>query len=92
MKNVFEILQGIFGFIKYWKKLIEDSTREYHGRYENLCYYYHAMKDVLVFPCEPFASLWEEFHPITQFLSALEDQFVENGSVCKEYNEDDFIG
>jgi hypothetical protein len=51
------------------------------------------MKDALVLQVQPLPSLCDGFWPVTRFAAALEDQFVEDGSVCKEYDEDDhFIG
>jgi hypothetical protein len=51
MRNLNEIVKGIFGFIKYRKKLSnEDSMGEYRRCYEHLCYYWRAVKDALVLP------------------------------------------
>jgi hypothetical protein len=48
---------------------------------------------MLVLPVEPLALLQDGFWPITRFTLDLEDQFIEDGSVCKEYDENDhFIG
>jgi hypothetical protein len=94
MRNVDEIVKGIFGFIKYWEKLSEeDSTGEYHRRYEHLCYYWHDVKDPLVLLVQTLPSLRDGFWPVTQFASAPEDVFLEDGSVREEYDEDDhFVG
>ena len=43
------------------------------------------MKDALVLPIQPISSLRDGFWPV----SAVEDEFIEDGSVCKEYDEDD---
>jgi hypothetical protein len=47
------------------------------------------MMDALVLPVEAVALLRDELWPVTQFGSALEDQFLEDGNVWKEHNEDD---
>jgi hypothetical protein len=94
MKNLKEILRGISGFIKYWKKLSnEDSTGEYRRRYKHLWYYWLAVKDALVLPIQPISSLRDGFWPISRIASTIEDVFIEDGNVCKEYDEDDhFVG
>jgi hypothetical protein len=94
MKNLDEIVKDISKFIKYWEKLSdEDSTREFHRRYEHLCYYWRVVKDALFLSVELVALFWDGFWLIMRFASTLEDQFVEDGNVCKEYDEDDhFIG
>jgi hypothetical protein len=90
MKNLDGIVRGISRFIKCWEKLSnEDSTKEYHRRYEHLCYYWHAMKDALILPIQTFSLLWNGFWQKSRFVSTLKDQFVEDGTVRKEYNEDD---
>jgi hypothetical protein len=80
--------------MKYWEKLSnEDSTREYQRRYENLWYYWHAVKDVLDLPTQPLPSLQDEFWPESWIASIHEDEFIEDGNVRKEYDEDDhFVG
>jgi hypothetical protein len=51
------------------------------------------MMDALVLPVEAVALLRDELWPVTQFGSALEDQFLDDGNVWKEHNEDDhFVG
>jgi hypothetical protein len=35
--------------------------------------------------------LRDGFWPITQFASILEDQIIEDGSVCEEFDKDDFF-
>jgi hypothetical protein len=94
MRNVDEIVKGISGFIKYWEKLSEeDSTGEYRRCYEHLCYYWHDVKDALVLPVQTLSSLRDEFWPVTRFVTAPEDVFLEDGSVREEYDEDDhFVG
>jgi hypothetical protein len=94
MKNLEEILRGISGFMKYWEKLSnEDSTGEYRRRYEHLWYYWRAVKDALVLSIQPLPSLQDGFWPISQIASAPEDEFIEDGNVHKEYDEDDhFVG
>jgi hypothetical protein len=58
-----------------------------------LCYYWHDIKDALVLPVQTLSSLRDGFWPVTQFASALEDVFLEDGSIHKEYDEDDhFVG
>lgn len=47
--------------------------------------------DALVLPVEVVALLRDELQPITQFGSVLEDQFLEDGSIWKEHNEDDYF-
>jgi hypothetical protein len=74
LKNLDEILKGIFGFIKYWEKLSnEDSTRKYRRHYKQLHYYWRIRKDALVLLVEPLASLQDGFWPTTQFALGLED-------------------
>jgi hypothetical protein len=94
MKNLEEVLRGITRFMKYWENLSnEDSTGEYRRRYEHLWYYWRAVKDALVLPIQSIPLLRDGFWPISQIASSVEDQFMEDGSVRKEYNEDDhFIG
>jgi hypothetical protein len=94
MRNLNEVLKGISRFILYWEKLSdEDSKGKYHRRNENLCYYWRAVKDVLLLLIETMAMLCDGFWPIMQFALASEDQFVEDGSIQKKYNEDDhFVG
>ena len=66
---------------------------KYHRRYEHLYHYWHFVKDALLRPIEVVALLSDGFWPIMWFASTLEVQFVEDGSVCKEYNKDDhFVG
>ena len=61
--------------------------------YEHLSYYWHVVKDALVLLVELLASLQDGLWAITQFASGLEDQIIEDGSVCEEYNLDDhFVG
>jgi hypothetical protein len=51
------------------------------------------MNDALVLPIQPLPLLWNGFQLVTQFSSVLEDQFIEDGSICIQYNEDDhFVG
>jgi hypothetical protein len=94
MKNLEEISRGISGFMKYWEKLSnEDSTRDYRRRYEHLWYYWLAVKDALVLPIQPIPSLQDGFRPVSRIASIVEDEFIEDGSVHKEYDEDDhFVG
>jgi hypothetical protein len=94
MRNLEEILRGISGFMKYWEKLSnEDSTGEYRRRYEHLWYYWRAVKDALDLPIQPLPSLRDGFWPLSRIASALEDEFIEDGNVREEYNEDDhFVG
>jgi hypothetical protein len=40
---------------------------------------------------ETVAMLRDGFWPITQFASILEDQIIEDGSVCEEFDKDDFF-
>jgi hypothetical protein len=68
-----------------------DSTGEYRRDYEYLCYYWRTVKDALVLPVQPLSSLRDGFWLVTWFTSALEDQFVEDNSVCEEYDEDDYF-
>jgi hypothetical protein len=92
MKNLEEISRGVSGFMKYWEKLSnEDSTWEYRRRYEHLWYYWRAVKDVLDLPIQPLPSLWDGFWPESRIASILEDEFIEDGNVRKEYNEDDYF-
>jgi hypothetical protein len=92
MKNVDEILQGISGFMKFWKKFLnEDITGEYRRCYKHLWYYWRVVKDALVLPIQPIPLL--RFWPETRIASAIDDQFIEDGSVREEYEEDDqFLG
>jgi hypothetical protein len=94
MKNLEEILRGISGFMKYWEKLSnEDSTREYQRHYEHLWYYWYAVKDALVLSIQPLSSLRDGFWLVSWIASAPEDEFIEDGNVRKECNEDDhFVG
>jgi hypothetical protein len=94
MKNLEELSRGISGFMKYWGKLSnEDSTGEYRRRYEHLWYYWRAMKDALVLPIQPILSLRNGFWPVSRIASVVEDEFIEDGNVRKEYEEDDhFVG
>jgi hypothetical protein len=42
---------------------------------------------------QPISLLGDGFRPISQIATAIEDQFIEDGTVCKEYDEDDhFVG
>jgi hypothetical protein len=51
------------------------------------------VKDALVVPIQPMPLLRDGFWLVTQFASILEDWFIEDGSVCKEHDEDDhFVG
>jgi hypothetical protein len=94
MRNLEEILRGISRFMKYWEKLSdEDSTGEYRRHYEHLWYYWRAVKDALDFPIQPLPSLRDGFWPLSRIASAPEDEFIEDGNVREEYDEDDhFVG
>ena len=94
MKNLEKISRGISGFMKYWKKLSnEDFTGEYRRHYKNLWYYWHVVKDVLDLPIQLLLSLQDGFWLESRIASVHEDEFIEDGNVCKEYNEDDhFVG
>jgi hypothetical protein len=71
----------------------EDCTGEYRRCYEHFWYYWSALKDALVLPIQPIPLLRDGFWPETRIASTIEDQFSEDGSVCKQYDEDDiFVG
>jgi hypothetical protein len=51
------------------------------------------VKDALDLPIQPLPSLRDGFWPLSRIASALEDEFIEDGNVCEEYDEDDhFVG
>ena len=51
------------------------------------------MKDDLVLAVQLVPLRFDGFQLVTQFALVLEDQFVEESSICKEYDEDDqYVG
>jgi hypothetical protein len=65
----------------------------YQRRYKHLWYYWRAMKDALVLSIQPMPLLRDGFWPISRIVSTTKDEFIEDGSVRIEYDEDDrFIG
>ena len=62
---------------------------EYYRHDDHLCYYWHILKDALVFSIEPLVFHWNRFWLITQSASTLEGKFIEDASICNEYDEDD---
>jgi hypothetical protein len=71
----------------------EDSTGKYRRCYEHLCYYWRAVKDAVVLSILPTLSLQDGFWPVSRYAPALEDQFIADGTVREEYDEDDhFVG
>ena len=65
--------------------------REYRRRYEHLWYYWRAVKDAFVLSIQSMPLLRDGFWPISRIVSATENQFIEDGSICKEYDEDDYF-
>jgi hypothetical protein len=58
-----------------------------------LWYYWRAVKDALDLPIHPLSSLRDGFWPLSRIVSAPEDEFIEDGNVLEEYDEDDhFVG
>ena len=94
MRNVQDIFNGISGFVKYRENLCnEDITREFRRRYEHLVHYWHVVKEALHEPIEPSAFLRDAFCLSMEIEATVDDQYVEDGGIRKEFADDEaFVG
>ena len=94
MRNLEDIKRGLQGFINHWNKSSEeDSTGEYHRRYEPLSYYWQCVMVALDASTRFDETLKDGFWPTIRVAPSFEDEFTKTDNVWEEYDEDEhFVG
>jgi hypothetical protein len=94
MKNFDEVAKGLGGFVNLKDTMAnEDVSGEFRRRNEPLSYYWREARLALALHISITGTLRNGFWPSSRFGPALEDEFLDDGTVHEEYAEDaPFVG
>jgi hypothetical protein len=94
MRNFDEITKGLSGFVNLWDTMTnEDIFGEFRRRNELLSYYWRAVRSAMALDISVLETLRGGFWPSSRFGLDVEDEFMDDNTVCEEYAEDaPFVG
>jgi hypothetical protein len=94
MRNFDEITKGFSGFVNLWDTIAnEDISSEFRRRNEPLSYNWRAMRSAMASDISVSKTLRGGFWPSSRFGLDVEDEFMDDGTICEEYTEDaPFLG
>jgi hypothetical protein len=94
MRNFDEIAKGLGGFVNLWDTMAnEDISGEFRRQNEPLSYYWRAVTSAMDAGISVLQTLQNGFWPSSRFAPTIEDEYMDDGTVRKEYAEDaPFVG
>jgi hypothetical protein len=94
MRNFDEVVKGFSGFVNLWDTMAnEDISGEFTRRNEPLSYYWRGVKSAMASEISIPQTLQNGFWPSSRSGLAVEDEFMDDGTICEEYAEDaPFVG
>jgi hypothetical protein len=89
MRNFDEITKGLSGFVNLWDTMAnEDTSGEFRRRNEPLSYYWRAVRSTMASDISVSETLCSGFWPSSRFGLDVEDEFIDDGTICEEYAKD----
>jgi hypothetical protein len=94
MRNFDEVAKGLGGFVNLWDTMAnEDISSEFRRQNEPLSYYWRAVMSAMDAAISVLQTLQNGFWPSSRFVPTVEDEYMDDGIVRKEYAEDaPFVG
>jgi hypothetical protein len=94
MRNFDEVAKGLGGFVNLWDTMAnEDIFGEFRRQNEPLSYYWRAVTSTMDATTSVLQTLQNGFWPTSRFVPIVEDEYMDDGTVCEEYAKDAlFVG
>ena len=94
MRNLDEVAKDLGGFVNLWDTMAnEDISSEFKRQNEPLSYYWRVVTSVIDAAILVPQTLQKGLWPSSRFVPTVEDEYMDDGRVRKEYAEDAlFVG
>ena len=94
MRNFDETTKGLSGLMNLWDTMAnEDIFGEFRRQNEPLSYYWKVVRSAMALDISVSETLHSGFWPTSRFGLDVEDEFMDDGTVCEEYAKDaPFVG